>query len=134
MNKEVKIYIASPYTNGDTATNVRRQLEMADKLLNLGYFPYTPLLTHFQHMYSPRNEHEWLELDFVYLKVCDAVLRLKPIVNGKEITSTGADMEEEVANENNIPVFYDLGELNVFFKSMPPTNPQPFRNPHMVQE
>ena len=134
MNKEVKIYIASPYTNGDTAINVRRQLDMANKLLNLGYFPYTPLLTHFQHMFTPRSEGDWLKLDFVYIKVCDAVLRLKPIVDNKELTSKGADLEEKVANENNVPVFYDLGELDVFFKSMPKNYSRFPTNFHMVQE
>jgi len=33
MNK-IKVYIASPYTKGDPAVNVKRQIDMADTLMN----------------------------------------------------------------------------------------------------
>jgi len=116
--KEIKVYIASPYTNGWMPTNVRRQFKCADELLELDYFPYVPLLTHFMELYSHREEHKWLELDFVFLKTCDAVLRLKPTNgDGKEIPSPGADMEEKLANENGIPVFYSVEDLNDYFKT-----------------
>jgi len=116
--KEVKIYIASPYTRGWMPTNVRLQLETADELIELGYIPYTPLLTHFQEIYSSREEHVWLKIDFAFLKTCDGVLRLKPVgKDGKEIPSAGADQEESIAREHHIPVFYSIESLNDYFKS-----------------
>jgi hypothetical protein len=118
MNKEIRVYIASPYTKGWMPSNVRLQLETTDKLIDLGYIPYTPLLMHFQEIYSSKDEHVWLKIDFEFLKVCDAVLRIKPIgKDGKEIPSAGADLEEQLANEEGIPVFYNIEELNDWFKA-----------------
>lgn len=116
--KEIKVYIASPYTHGWMPTMVRLQLKTAEELIDLDYIPYTPLLTHFQEIYSSKSEHVWLKIDFAFLKTCDAVLRLKPLgKDGKEIPSAGADQEVELAKECGIPVFYSIEELNDFFKA-----------------
>jgi len=115
--KEIKVYIASPYSKGWMPTNLRRQFKASDELMNLGYWPYVPLLTHFMELYSHREEKHWLELDFVYLKTCDALLRLKPVdENGDIIPSIGADLEEQLAKDEGIPVFYSIEELNDHFK------------------
>lgn len=101
-----KIYIASPYTSGNNGRNVRRQMDVADILLDLGYTPFIPLLTHFQHMVHPRTEEQWLEWDLDWLKTCDAVIRIRPLdKEGKEIPSFGADLEEKTAREFGIPVY-----------------------------
>ena len=99
-----KVFISSPYTIGDVALNVRIQLDVSDKLLSLGYIPYTPLLSHFQHMVNPRSYEDWLKLDFEWLKVCDCVLKLLG-------ESKGADKETELAKQLGIPVFYSIQEL-----------------------
>lgn len=118
MKEEIKIYIASPYTNGWMPENIKRQMKTADELIDLGYYPYVPLLTHFLEIYSHKEEYKWLELDFAFLKQCNALLRLKPVdKNGIEITSKGADQEEQIAKQHNIPVFYTLEDLNDYFKS-----------------
>jgi len=118
--KEVSVYIASPYSNGWMPSNIKLQMTTSDKLLDLGYFPYVPLLSHFLEIYSNRSEHEWLKLDFVFLKKCDAVLRLQnKDKNGIFVTSPGADQEVALAKENGIPVFYSIEELNDYFKSDP---------------
>jgi len=118
MKKEIKIYIASPYTNGWIPSMVKLQIDTADKLMDEGYNPYTPLLDHFQSLYKPRPETDWLNKDFVFLKCCDAVLRLFPLdENGKKISSSGADKEESMAKTHNIPVFYSIEELNDHFKA-----------------
>lgn len=102
-----KIYIASPYTNGWQSENVKRQMDASHLLMDKGFAPYTPLLTHFQAMVHPRPESDWLKLDLEYLKVCDAVFRIIPRDNkGNIIPSSGADLEEKTAKENNIPVFH----------------------------
>jgi len=98
------IYIASPYTIGDQADNVRRQLLVADELLEMGYIPFPPCLSHFWHFVSPKSWHTWLDIDKEILKRCDAVLRL-------EGESVGADMEVELADELGIPVYYSIEEM-----------------------
>jgi hypothetical protein len=103
-----KVYIASPYTVGDQALNVRKQMQTSNTLIGLGYVPFSPLLMHFQHMLYPRPYQTWMFLDLEWLATCDIVLRLPG-------TSKGADMEEKRANELNIPVVYSIDELNQHF-------------------
>lgn len=104
----IKVYIASPYTVGDTAINVRDQLVCADKLIDAGFAPFAPLYSHFQHMFQPRPYEDWAKLDNEWVLVCDALLRLPG-------ESAGADAEIELAKQNNIPVFYDLDSLLEYF-------------------
>ena len=46
------IYVSGPYTHGDQAANVRAAIEAANVLLDAGYIPYCPHLSHFHHMLS----------------------------------------------------------------------------------
>jgi len=101
----IKCYLASPYTNGNKEENVNLQIDAAEELLHRGYAPYTPLLSHFQHLRHPRPEQDWYKLDNEFLSFCDVFIRLRPIKNGKEIESTGADNEEKLARKLKIPVF-----------------------------
>lgn len=107
-NKTIKVYIASPYTKGDVAVNVKVQLDMYDQLLTLGYAPFAPLYSHFQHMVHPRPYEDWIKIDLVWVEVCDCLLRLPG-------ESKGANGEVEYAKLLNIPVFYSLEELNKFY-------------------
>ncbi len=100
----IKVYIASPYTKGDVAVNVKTQLDIANELIINGFAPFAPLYSHFQHMAHPRPYEDWIRLDLEWVKVCDCVLRL-------EGESTGADGEVDLAKKLNIPVFYSLNEL-----------------------
>ena len=105
MTRKIRPYICSPYTFGNKEDNVRRQIDISNELMNRGFAPYTPLLTHYQELLHPREEHDWLELDFEYLLLCDILIRIKPIIDGKELLSNGADKEEQLALKNKIPVF-----------------------------
>ena len=98
------VYIASPYTKGDTAINVKRQLDCAAQLMDLGFCPIVPLLTHFQHIHKPRTYNDWLKIDFEKLRRCDVVLRL----HGE---SKGADAEVQHALTLGIPVVYSVSGL-----------------------
>jgi len=98
------VYIASAYTQGDTAINVKAQLDIANQLMDFGFAPYTPLLSHFQHMAHPRKYQDWIELDNVWVLKCDMVLRLKGI-------SPGADKKCELAKKHGITVYYNIAEL-----------------------
>lgn len=104
MTPKVKVYIASPYTKGDAAINVRRSLLCANALMDAGFAPYAPLLTHFQHMLMPRAYEDWLAADLEWVTVCDVVLRL-------EGESNGADKEVAFALQHGIPVVYSVQEL-----------------------
>lgn len=99
-----RVYIASPYSIGDQATNVRRQMDCANELMNLGFVPYAPLYSHFQHMMHPRPIEDWYKFDNEWVRACHYLLRL----SGE---SKGADDEEALARELGIPVFYSIGEL-----------------------
>ena len=111
--KRIKVYIASAYTNGDVALNVRAQIDVANELMNMGFVPFAPLLTHFQHMVHPRSYDSWLiDYDFEWLDVCDCLLRIK---NGN---SPGADKEEERAEKNGQEVFYSIEELVKYYTSL----------------
>ena len=61
------VYIASPYTHGDPAINVRAQM---------GAVPIAPLHSHFQHLFRPRPYRHWIELDLEIMQRCDACLRI----------------------------------------------------------
>lgn len=98
------VYIASPYTKGDVALNVRKSLEYADRLLEVGFIPYAPLLTHFWHLISPKPVDEWYRIDNEWVVRCDCLLRLQG-------ESSGADKEVELAKSYGIPVFYSISEL-----------------------
>jgi len=100
----IVVYIASPYTLGDVAVNVKMQIDVADKLVELGYCPIVPLLNHFQHLVHPRPYEDWVKIDNELVLRSDVILRL----NGE---SKGADAEVELATNHNIPVVYSIQEL-----------------------
>lgn len=100
----MKVYIASPYTLGDVAINVRKSLAMADELRDAGFLPYCPLLTHFWHMVFPHPYSYWLQMDLEWLRECDCLLRMPG-------ESRGADKEVETMLLLGKPVVYSKGEL-----------------------
>lgn len=100
----IKVYIASPYSKGDVAVNVARQMTCANILIDTGFAPFAPLLFHFQHLHSPKSYKIWMTLDFEWVKSCDVLLRLSG-------DSEGADREVEFAKNIGIPVVFSLGEL-----------------------
>jgi len=95
------VYIASPYTVGDTAENVGKQLKTADMLMDYKICPVCPLFSHFQDERYPRDYEEWMEIDIEKLRRCDALLRLP----GK---SKGADREVDFARKHGIDVYYNM--------------------------
>ena len=107
----ISIYIASPYTIGDTAVNVKLQIDTADKIIGMGMAPFAPLMSHFQHMHHPRPYQDWMKLDFHWIEKCDILLRL-----GGE--SKGADEEVEHATKLGIPVVYNLWELAQWYHDL----------------
>lgn len=104
LTETPRVYIAGPYTKGDVAINVRRALDAANELINHGFVPFIPHLTHFLHMSYPRSYAYWLAYDKVFISLMHALLRL----SGE---SAGADSEVEYAKKIGIPVFYNVKDL-----------------------
>lgn len=100
----MKIYIAGPYTRGDTAQNVRNAIVAGNNVAALGHTPYIPHLTHFWHMLIPRPIEFWYRFDIEWLKVCDAVLRLPG-------ESKGADEEVRIAKDMDKPVYENFADI-----------------------
>lgn len=110
--KPVKVYIASPYSVGNQAENVNRQIVCAEFLSTYGFAPIIPLINHFWEMVFPHPEPDfWIEYDFCFLEAADCLLRL----DGE---SKGADMEVEFAKANGIPVFYTTSDLLLYFQKV----------------
>ena len=106
-NRNMKIiYIAAPYTKGDVAVNVKTTMDIANKLMDLGYAPFCPHLSHYLHINNPRPYQDWINMDNEFVRVCDALLRL-------DGDSSGADAEVILAKELGIPVFYNINQIRL---------------------
>lgn len=108
-NKKVRVYIAGPITHGNKMLNCLKAIQAANKVMDLGMHPFLPHLDFWWNEISPKNYEQWIEWDFSWLEVCDAVLRIP----GK---SNGADREVVFALEHNIPVFYSIKSLKETIK------------------
>jgi hypothetical protein len=106
----IKVYIASPYSIGDQADNVRKQMDSFDQLVKAGFAPYAPLLSHFQQIVHPLPYSTWIALDFEWVRACDCLLRL-------EGESRGADMEVTIARNAGKRVFYDINDLKFYYET-----------------
>lgn len=102
--ERVHVFVSGPYTLGDVAANVSRAIDVATELLDLGFAPYLPHLSHFWHLQHQRPYETWMELDAAWLRQCHCMLRIPG-------ESSGADAEEEEAGLLGIPVYYGVHEL-----------------------
>lgn len=115
MDKPV-VYIASPYTRGDSAVNTHFSCKVFDELMDDGVvIPVTPLWTHFQHVMFPRPYKDWIDYDLALIPRYDACLRLNAtcdrIVDYCQKESSGADGEVALFTKLGKPVFYDKESL-----------------------
>lgn len=101
----MRIYIASAYTKGDVAINVRNVILVADELVRRGHIPFIPHLTHFWHLVSPKEVDFWYEYDNSFLDIwAEGLLRLDNM-------STGADNEVARARRLGIPIYLDIDDV-----------------------
>lgn len=98
------VYIASPYSKGDCAVNIRNSILAAEELRSHGFLPFCPLLTHFWHFMSPHPYEYWTQMDLEWLHHMDCILRLPG-------ESTGADNEVIEMQELGKPIFFSVEEL-----------------------
>jgi len=97
MNKFV--YVAGPYTAGDPLENTKRAIAVSNTLLEAGYVPFCPHLSHYWHLLHPQEYDVWIDYDMEWLLKCDCVLRL----DGE---SAGADGEVNEAEIQDMQVYY----------------------------
>lgn len=117
MPRKVRVYIASPYSNGDKELLVKLHLDVAYNLLKNGFNPYAPLYNHYIQKDHPDVDKDfpWLELDRDWLYMCDIAVRLHfKDKNDIEIVSPGADIEEQMCKDAGIPMFHfdTIEEMN----------------------
>ena len=105
-----KVYVAGPYTQGDTSANLHQALWTANRLLELGYAPYVPHLNFFWDLTYPQSYKVWMDLDRVWLRTCDVLYRIFG-------PSPGADEEELLAQSLYIPVVRTLEELEKWYET-----------------
>lgn len=110
MSKKLLGYVAGPYSHGDVEKNVARAMKAGSDIIDMGCAVVVPHLTHFLHMEHPKPYRTWIETDLAIVPRCDFLFRL-------DGPSRGADEEEEVALENNVPIFTALPNLRAWVKS-----------------
>lgn len=107
MTRKTRVYISGPMlTSGNPYLNVRDGVRAGSTLMRKGYLPFVPHLTAVWEMASHEEfgRDDWMGLDFEYVRMSDAVLRLPG-------DSRGADEECALAKSLNIPVYYSIDTL-----------------------
>jgi hypothetical protein len=106
-----RIYISGPISNGGKATpeqrlkNARLAMDVCAILIEKGFAPVCPQLTEFMEIEGHNFEHAvWLDVDFAWVAVSDALYRM-------EGESVGSDEECAFADECKIPVFTEMQSL-----------------------
>jgi hypothetical protein len=99
------VYVAAPYSTGDPVHNTHLAIRVGDELNDTGLVAaYVPHLSLLWHIVSPKDVDHWYEHDLAILSRCDALFRV-------EGASKGADQEQDFADANRIPVFFEIHEL-----------------------
>lgn len=102
-----RVYVAGPYSGKnphDVECNVNEAILVADELWRQGYYPFIPHLTHFWEQQYQHEYMEWLELDLAWLRVADCMYVIEE--------SPGVRIEMEYCRRHDIPVFFNLAEMN----------------------
>jgi len=104
---KIKVYLAGPYTNNNPTLNTYKAIDVANELVEVGFIPFIPHLSHFWHNYTPKPYKFWLKYDIEWLYKCDCLLRIKG-------ESKGADAEVKLAKKIGMPVFYSVKKLKKY--------------------
>lgn len=110
MDQMPRIYIIGPVntvapgSECDQFLNVRRMVEVATDLVNLGMVPVVPALCSFWHMLAPQPRSFWMAKNDSDIRTCNAALRMPG-------DSLGADADGRRCEGYSIPVFTHLEHL-----------------------
>jgi hypothetical protein len=104
--RRTRVYIAGPLSTGNLVENIKPAVDAAQYLIERGYAPFCPHLSHFWEVLAGKSTpwEEWLEVDMAWLETADALLRLPGY-------SRGADREIKFAQSHNVCVYYSMEEL-----------------------
>ena len=106
------IYVAGPYTNPDPCENTNNAIRTGNYIVEeFGCAVLIPHLTMLWHTVTPRPVEFWYGHDLAHMVRCDAVYRIPG-------ASTGADAEVKVAQERDLPVFFNMDELEQWVYEM----------------
>ena len=111
-----RIYVAGPYSANnvlDVLKNIGRGEKICAELFSLGYAPFCPW--HDKSFVTDRPDdqftiQQFYEYSIAWLEVSDAVLVLP---NSEKSEGTQAEIRR--AMELNIPVFYSIEKLRVYY-------------------
>ena len=109
-----RVYIAGAYSANNVIEildNIREGMRLATKVFLLGYSPFCPWLDfHFQLMLRGAEKltvEDYYRYSIAWLEVSDVML----LVPGWQ-SSKGTKTEMEIAYKMDIPIYYDIKELN----------------------
>lgn len=98
------VYVAGPYTQGNTIQNIRMAIEAGEALANAGFAPFIPHLTAFWDMLHEHPVSFWYAQDNEWLRHCDVLLRLRG-------ESQGADAEVQLAKQLGKAIYHNVFDL-----------------------
>lgn len=105
------VYYAGPIKS-DPLENTRRAIYDARYIADAAGVDFIiPHVSCFEHIVLPRSYEEWLQLDFNFIRHCDALYRAPG-------ESEGADREVKFADIEGIPVFYTMYNLEKWKKEV----------------
>jgi len=112
MTRPMIVYVSGPMTTGGNfPVNIRRGIEAAATLMDLGFVvicPHEKALG--MEMLAPRSYEDWMQYDFRCIEACDAVFRMSD-ERGNPLPSAGGDREVAFAGKIGKPVYYSLDTL-----------------------
>ena len=98
--RRLRVYVAGPISQGDVFENVTKAIRVGKKMVKDGLAPYVPHFDSYMFAGSDISWNAYLEWDFEWASLAEAVYRL-------EGPSEGADREVGMAMQQDIPVFYE---------------------------
>lgn len=110
MSKKKLVYVAGPYSHGNVNRNVQKACHAGDIIYEKGGLPFVPHLAHMWDMMSPQPYEHWMDMDYNYLELCDAIFILPGY-------SPGAESEYRRAQELNLPIFHDYETLEFWLET-----------------
>ena len=118
MQKQLKIYIAGPYTHKEKIkreANVALAIDSAINIYKKGHFPYIPHLTHFVDSRAKElginiSWAKYMKWHDIWLSNCNGFLYLG--------SSKGADRELKKAKKLGIQIFYCVNDISAFKKNV----------------
>lgn len=98
-------YVAGPYSHGNPILNVRKAIEVGNKIAAMGFAVFIPHLNFAWELVCPEHDYEfWLAQDMSILERSDFLYSIDGI-------SPGRDREVKLCGERGIPVFCTMEKL-----------------------